>query len=123
MTQRQVSDTWQSGEPYEAYIGRWSRRVAPLFLRWLGVAPGCDWLDVGCGTGALCATIIARNAPARVTGVDPSDGFLACAHACLGGRATLIRGSATALPLADASVDVVVSGLVLNFIPDAQTAI
>jgi len=121
--QRQVADTWEIGEPYEAYVGRWSRRVAPLFLRWLGTAPGRQWLDVGCGTGALCAAIMAKCAPARVTGVDPSAGFLACAHRCLGGRATLIQGSATALPLADASVDVVVSGLVLNFIPDAAAAI
>jgi len=123
MTRRQVPDTWESGEPYEAYVGRWSRRVAPLFLRWLGVDSGRHWLDVGCGTGALCATIMARCAPASVTGIDQSDGFLACAHACLGGRATLVRGSATALPLADASVDVVVSGLVLNFIPDASAAV
>jgi SAM-dependent methyltransferase len=123
MNRRQVSDTWQSGEPYEAYVGRWSRRVAPLFLRWLGVAPGLQWLDVGCGTGALCAAIMARCAPARVTGIDPSEGFLACAHACLGGRATLIRSDATALPLPDASIDVVVSGLVLNFIPDVAAAV
>jgi len=123
MTRRQVPDTWERGEPYEAYIGRWSRRVAPLFLRWLGVPTGRDWLDVGCGTGALCAAIMARCAPASVTGVDPSEGFLGCAHAHLGGRAVLVRGSATALPLGDASVDVVVSGLVLNFIPNAPAAV
>jgi SAM-dependent methyltransferase len=123
MTRRQVSDTWESGEPYEAYVGRWSRRVAPLFLRWLGVEPGRQWLDVGCGTGALCAAIMARCAPGSLTGIDPSEGFLACAQACLGGRAKLIHGSATALPLADASVDVVVSGLVLNFIADAPAAV
>jgi SAM-dependent methyltransferase len=122
MARRDVPDTWERGEPYEAYVGRWSRRVAPLFLRWLSAPPGCRWLDVGCGTGALCASIIARCAPACVTGVEPSDGFLACAHANLGGRAVLVRGSAAALPFADASVDVVVSGLVLNFIPDAAAA-
>jgi SAM-dependent methyltransferase len=35
----------------------------------------------------------------------------------------LHHGSATALPLRDASVDVVVSGLVLNFIPDPRAAV
>lgn len=25
-------DAWQSGESYDAYTGRWSRRIAPLFL-------------------------------------------------------------------------------------------
>jgi len=123
MARREVPDTWGIGEPYEAYVGRWSRRVAPRFLDWLGAPPGRRWLDVGCGTGALCASIIARCAPASVTGVDPSEGFLACAHANLGERAVLVGGSATALPLADASVDVVVSGLVLNFIADAAAAL
>ena len=61
-----VDDTWERGNPYERYIGRWSRRVAPAFLSWLGVPPDRDWLDVGCGTGALCAAIVERCAPASV---------------------------------------------------------
>ena len=28
----QLSDTWEQGDPYEQYVGRWSRRIAPLFL-------------------------------------------------------------------------------------------
>jgi hypothetical protein len=35
-----VSDTWERGSPYEQYIGRWSRKVAPQFLDWLGMATG-----------------------------------------------------------------------------------
>ena len=118
-----VSDTWESGSPYERYIGRWSRRVAPLFLSWLNVPAGRRWLDVGCGTGALCAAIVDRCSPSSVTGVEPSEGFLRTARENLGGRATLLQGSATAVPLADASVDVVVSGLVLNFVPDQRAAL
>jgi SAM-dependent methyltransferase len=123
MARREVLDTWQRGEPYEAYVGRWSRRVAPLFLDWLGVPPGRHWLDVGCGTGALCAAIIDRCAPASVTGVEPSEGFLARAHANLRDLAVLVQGTATAIPLADASVDAVVSGLVLNFVADPSVAL
>ena len=37
-----VDDTWERGNPYERYIGRWSRRVAPAFLSWLGVPPDRD---------------------------------------------------------------------------------
>jgi hypothetical protein len=45
--------SWASGDAYERYVGRWSRPVAAEFLRWLGVPYGLDWIDVGCGTGAL----------------------------------------------------------------------
>ena len=51
------TDTWEEGERYEHYIGRWSRQVAAPFLAWLHVGAGRRWLDVGCGTGALSAEI------------------------------------------------------------------
>lgn len=118
MNTRSVADTFQQGAPYERYVGRWSRRVAPLFLDWLAQPPGRRWLDVGCGTGALCGAILDRCAPASVTGVEPSDGFLQLARQNLGHRAELRQGNAAAIPLKAGSVDVVVSGLVLNFVPD-----
>ncbi len=97
--------------------------MAPAFLDWLDASPGLRWLDVGCGTGALTEAILDRAEPASVAGVEPSEGFLATARAVLGPRAVLLPGSAEALPLADASADVVVSGLVLNFVPDARAAV
>ena len=123
MADRKVSDTWERWSPYEKYVGRWSRRVAPLFLAWLNIPAGRRWLDVGCGTGALCAAIVDRCSPASVTGVELSEGFLKAAKENLAGRAALHQGSATAIPLSDASVDVVVSGLVLNFVPDQRAAL
>jgi methylase of polypeptide subunit release factors len=72
---KNVSDTWERGDPYERYVGRWSRLVAPQFLDWLGMAPERRWLDVGCGTGALSAAILDRCAPASVAAVEPSAGF------------------------------------------------
>lgn len=123
MDHKQVSDTWERGSPYEQYVGRWSRQVAPLFLSWLSVPAGRRWLDVGCGTGALCAAIADRCSPLSVAGVEPSEGFLQTATENLAGRAALHQGSATAIPLGDGSVDVVVSGLVLNFIPDQHAAL
>lgn len=118
-----VSDTWERGDPYEQYVGRWSRRVAPAFLSWLGIPAGRRWLDLGCGTGALCAAIVDHCAPSSVAGVEPSAGFLQTARNNLVGRAVLHQGSATAIPLQDAAVDVVVSGLVLNFVPDKHAAL
>ena len=123
MNPKQVPDTWERGDAYDRYVGRWSRRVAPLFLDWLGVPDGRRWLDVGCGTGILSAAIVQACAPSSLDGVDPSSGFLESARRQLGVRATLHCGSATALPLGDDSVDVAVSGLVLNFIPDQPAAL
>ena len=110
MSPQPVSGIWERGSAYEQYVGRWSRRVAPVFLSWLDIPAGRQWLDVGCGTGALCAAIVDRCAPSSVAGVEPSEGFLKTAQDTLAGRAVLHQGSATAIPLADAAVDVVVSG-------------
>lgn len=118
-----MPDTWEVGDAYELYVGRWSRRVASLFLRWLAIPPGRRWLDVGCGTGALCSAIIEACSPSLVVGIEPSEPFLATAAERLAGRAVLHRGSAMEIPLSDASVDVVVSGLVLNFVPNQQAAL
>jgi SAM-dependent methyltransferase len=118
-----IGDNWARGDSYERYVGRWSRRVAPMFLDWLGPRPGADWADIGCGTGALSATILDRCAPSSVTGIEPSAGFLKTARQNLGDRATLHQGSATSIPLGDASVDYTVSGLVLNFVADQPAAI
>lgn len=116
-------DSWERGSPYEQYVGRWSRQVAPAFLAWLDLPAGLRWVDVGCGTGALAEAIAAGLAPRSVTGFEPSEGFLEQARQRLGARAQLHRGSAEALPLADASADATVSGLVLNFLPDVAVGL
>lgn len=123
MHARAVADTWERGDPYERYVGRWSRRVAPRFLAWLALPPGRRWLDVGCGTGALSSTIAQHAAPDTLAGVEPSAGFLDTARRHLAGQADLRAGSAAALPFEDASFDAVVSGLVLNFVPDKAAAL
>ena len=123
MSGKPLSDHWDRGDIYDSYVGRWSRQVAPIFISWLGEPAGRRWLDVGCGTGALCGAILDQASPGSVTGVEPSAGFLKTAREHLGNRATLEQGSATAIPLNDATVDVVVSGLVLNFVPDQKAAL
>jgi SAM-dependent methyltransferase len=118
------TDIWAVGDAYERYVGRWSRLVARDFLLWLDRPAGLEWLDVGCGTGALSASILASAAPKAVIGVDPSEGLLALARAQIDGpRARFQAGDAQPLPLPDAATDVAVSGLVLNFVPDPARAI
>lgn len=117
-------DAWQAGEAYDRYMGRWSRRLAPRFLDWLAPPPGLDWLELGCGTGALTEAILTRCAPHGIDAVEPSEGFLALAKTRLAdGHVRFHQGSAEALPAADASCDVAVSGLVLNFVPDRPQAL
>jgi SAM-dependent methyltransferase len=117
------ADAWRSGGAYDRYMGRWSRQLAPRFVQWLQAAPGLRWLDLGCGTGALGAAIVEQAAPRMLTGVDPSAGFLEAARQQLPDSVVLSQGSADAIPLPDAAVDVAVSGLVLNFVPDAVAAL
>ncbi|MSU88713.1 methyltransferase domain-containing protein [Rhodobacteraceae bacterium 2CG4] len=124
MGQGATHDSWSAGDSYDAYMGRWSRQVAMRFLDWLDMPRGRDWLDLGCGTGALSAAVLARAVPASVLGVDPSAGFVDHASATIDDqRARFAVGDAASLPVDGRSVDVAVSGLVLNFIPDRPGAL
>ena len=117
-------DRWSGGDAYEGYIGRWSRQVGPLFVDWLEIAPRSSWVDVGCGTGALSATILARSDPTWVRGFDPSADFVDHAAAHIDDpRAAFAVGTADALALENGVADVVVAGLVLNFVPDPAAAL
>jgi len=117
------STKWDSGDLYESYAGRWSRLVARTFLEWLGQPFERDWLDVGCGTGALIEAILAVCEPRAVTGVDPSAEYIDFAMAHIADERVRCKvGDAQTMPVDTASVDAVVSGLVLNFIPNPTTA-
>ena len=74
-------DRWDSGDAYEPYVGRWSRLVAREFVKWLAIAPGSRWLDVGCGTGALIRPVLEHAAPSEAVGIDPSAAYIALARA------------------------------------------
>jgi SAM-dependent methyltransferase len=98
--------------------------VAPRFLDWLGIPAQRRWLDVGCGTGALTDAILARCEPRSVVGVDPSEPFVEHARTTVSDvRARFEVGSAAMTGLADGVIDVVVSALVLNFVPNLSDAL
>jgi SAM-dependent methyltransferase len=119
-----TGDRWASGAAYEGYIGRWSRLVAPVFVDWLAQPAGLRWVDVGCGTGILTRALLDRTDPATIVGVDPSQPFVDHAReAVADARVTFHVGSADATGCTDDSVDAVVAGLVLNFVPDLGAAL
>ena len=120
----QSADIWASGDAYEPYVGRWSRAVAHQFLAWLAVPGGGRWLDVGCGTGALSGVILDVASPREVTGIDRSAAYVAYARSRVPDpRARFEIGDAGALPFTAGLFDAVVSGLVLNFVPDPVSAV
>src|ERR1051325_2564149 len=99
MDSQTAGDRWSAGNAYEAYMGRWSRLMAREFLQWLGAGPHQHWLEVGCGTGALTATIGARCEPASIVACDPSAPFVAHAESSSKDpRATFVLATTDALP-------------------------
>ena len=124
MTSQADYDAWNAGQSYDHYMGRWSRKVASRFLDWLDAPDDADWLEIGCGTGALTSNILEMCKPASVLATDASEGFVAHAQDAIDDpRATFITATAQELPAASRSVDVVTSGLVLNFVPDLKAGL
>jgi len=117
-------DAWSAGQSYEHYMGRWSRRIAAEFIDRLDAPEGLDWIDIGCGTGALTATILERTNPRSVLGIDPAEGFVNHARDTIPDtRARFDVGDAQSLPTETDSADVVASALAINFVPDKTAAL
>jgi ubiquinone/menaquinone biosynthesis C-methylase UbiE len=103
--------------------GRSARRARAEVERLLGRAlrPGEVVLDPGCGTGWQAAGLRRAVPGVSVVGVDLSAGMLSKAREA--GAAPLLQADATRLPLADATVDLVVTRGVLHHLPDVATAL
>jgi arsenite methyltransferase len=92
----------------------------------LAPEPGDDVLDVGCGPGFYVADLLHRvGDDGTVTGVDPSPAMLGLAERRVGERpnARLLEGTATQLPVEDASVDRVVSVQVFEYLREVDRAL
>lgn len=104
-------------------MGRWSKRLAPLFVQFVGIESGDRVLDVGCGTGSLTWEIVKTTAASKIVGIDPSKPFLDYAISHYSDpRLTFDLGDAQKLTYADASFDRCLSMLVMRHIPDAIKA-
>ena len=108
---------------YEAMMGRWSSRLATLFLEFAKIGDADRVLDVGCGTGSLVGAILERTQRARVVGIDPAEAFVDYARTRYpGSRASFDCGSAFTLPYPDDSFDHSLSLLVFHFLEQPGTA-
>jgi SAM-dependent methyltransferase len=82
-------------------------------------------LDLGCGTGANTAILAARGARVASMDISPDLLVLAARRVALDGFAgavTTVCGSAHAIPLPDASVDLVFGAAILHHLDLALTA-
>jgi ubiquinone/menaquinone biosynthesis C-methylase UbiE len=119
-----MNDSWISAIEYEKFMGCWSTLIGKKFLNWLDMRPERIWLDVGCGSGSLTRFIFEAYRPKEVIAIDSSSAFISYAKSSINFPFVNFKvGLAQSLELDSNSIDVVVSGLVLNFVPEPETAI
>jgi SAM-dependent methyltransferase len=112
------------GDDYELQMGRWSRRLAPLFIDFAGIRGAVRVLDVGCGTGNLGFCLARDPDVIEVCGLDLSQTYLEHAKRLSSDRrVTFQSGDARALPFPDTCFDHTVSMLALQFVPQAERAV
>jgi SAM-dependent methyltransferase len=111
-------------DAYERWMGRWSARVAPDFVRFAAPGPLSRCLDVGAGTGVLTEALLAASEEARVVGIEPAASYVEFARARVADdRARFEVGDAQAIPFEDDNFDAALAMLVLQQVPDAPKAV
>lgn len=109
---------------YQRFMGRWSARLAPSFIRFAGVEDGQRVLDVGCGTGSLSSALLSAGPAIQVLGVDPVPAYVSFARQAVGNsRAEFQTSAAEALPFPDAAFDAALALLVLQEAADPGRAV
>jgi ubiquinone/menaquinone biosynthesis C-methylase UbiE len=109
---------------YEQLMGRWSQRLARLFIEFTGVADGERILDVGCGTGSLTFALAKAANLAEIVAVDYSPVFVEEAiRRNTNPRIKVRQADASALPFEGGTFDRALALLVLHFVPEAGKAV
>lgn len=120
----------EQGQPAASVAEIYERYMVPAaFALWaedllalLAIQPGSRVLDVACGTGIVARTAAHHTEATGVVGLDLHGGMLAVARA-QAPTGVWIQGSATALPFATSTFDVVVCQQGVQFFPDRLAAL
>jgi ubiquinone/menaquinone biosynthesis C-methylase UbiE len=124
-------EPWQldgtAAELYDRYLvpAITSRWAADLIERAMP-QPGEQVLDVACGTGIVARLAAERIGSGHVIGLDINEGMLAVARSHAprtGAPIEWQEASALSMPFADASFDLVLCQLGLQFFPDRSAAL
>jgi len=114
----------QNAAGYEQLMGRWSKKLAPLFIEFAGVKNGEKVLDVGCGTGSLTFALARAADVGEITAIDYSSVFVEEAiRRNTDPRVRIRQADACALPFEDGTFDRALALLVLHFVPEAGRAV
>jgi SAM-dependent methyltransferase len=108
------------GDEYDNFMGRYSRVLATLFADFAGVSRGMRVLDVGAGTGALTAELVARGA--SVAAADPSPEFVAVLRERFP-NLEVEEAPAESLPYGAGVFDLALAQLVVAFVSDGPAAV
>ena len=106
-----------AADAYDRFMGRFSVPLASVFADFAEVAAGQRALDVGCGTGALTAELIARLGASRVAAVEPSPTFFASMQERFP-DVEVHQAPAEQVPFGDGEFDAALAELVVHFMAD-----
>ena len=106
-----------AADAYDAYMGRYSIPLAPLFADFAEITDERRVLDVGCGPGALTSVLVERLGPSTVSAVDPSEPFVDAARKRHPGVDVRLA-AAEDLPFPDDDFDASLAQLVVHFMKD-----
>ena len=104
-------------DAYDSFMGRYSRLLSGQMADLASVRIGQRVLDVGCGTGALTAELVARLGPTAVAAVDPSEPFVMAIRERHPG-VDVRRAPAEDLPFPNDAFDATLAQLVVHFMAD-----
>lgn len=111
---------FESDSAYDTFMGRYSRRLAPVFADFAELADGSSVADVGAGTGALTIELAARGL--HVAAADPSAQFVDAVRGHLPDVDARVA-PAEDLPWEDESFDASLAQLVVAFMSDAPAGV
>jgi SAM-dependent methyltransferase len=109
-------------DPYDRFMGRYSRLLAPQLADLAAVSAGQRVLDVGCGPGALTAELVKRLGATAVSAVDPSEPFVAAVEERHPG-VDVRRAAAERLPFQDAEFDATLAQLVVHLMDNPTVGV